>query len=116
MYCSPREGEPVAMAYVARGFHSFVLTYSVGWEAGGFRPLQEVSWAIGYLREHAEQWNIDPEKIVTCGFSAGGHLALSAGLLAENKPNAMVLGVFGVTLNWTPKERVSQSLHLNPGP
>ena len=92
MYCSPREGEPVAMAYVARGFHAFVLTYSVGWEAGGFRPLQEVSWAIGYLREHAEEWNIDPDKIITCGFSAGGHLALSAGLLGENKPNAMVLG------------------------
>lgn len=92
MYCSDREGEPIALAYTARGFHAFVLRYSVGWEAGGFRPLQEVSWAIGYLREHAEQWNIDPEKIVTCGFSAGGHLALSAGLLAENKPNAMVLG------------------------
>lgn len=92
MYCSDREGEPIALAYAARGFHAFVLRYSVGWEAGGFRPLQEVSWAIGYLREHAEQWNIDPEKIVTCGFSAGGHLALSAGLLAENKPNAMVLG------------------------
>ena len=92
MYCSDREGEPIALAYTARGFHAFVLRYSVGWEAGGFRPLQEVSWAIGYLREHAEEWNIDPEKIVTCGFSAGGHLALSAGLLAENKPNAMILG------------------------
>lgn len=92
MYCSDREGEPIALAYTARGFHAFVLRYSVGWEAGGFRPLQEASWAIGYLREHAEQWNIDPEKIVTCGFSAGGHLALSAGLLAENKPNAMILG------------------------
>ncbi len=92
MYCSDREAEPIALAYTARGFHAFVLRYSVGWEASGFRPLQEVSWAIGYLREHAEEWNIDPEKIVTCGFSAGGHLALSAGLLAENKPNAMILG------------------------
>lgn len=92
MYCSDREAEPIALAYTARGFHAFVLRYSVGWEAGGFRPLQEVSWAIGYLREHAEEWNIAPEKIVTCGFSAGGHLALSAGLLAENKPNAMILG------------------------
>lgn len=92
MYCSDREAEPVALAYTARGFHAFVLRYSVGWEAGGFKPLQEVSWVIGYLREHADEWNIDPEKIVTCGFSAGGHLALSAGLFADNKPNAMILG------------------------
>jgi len=92
MYCSPREGEPVALAYTAKGYHAFVLNYSVGWDAGGFAPLKEVSWAIGYLREHADEWNIDPEKIVTCGFSAGGHLALSAGLLGDNKPNAMVLG------------------------
>lgn len=92
MYCSPREAEPIALAYTARGFHAFILRYSVGWDAGGFAPLKEVSWAIGYLRQHAEEWNIDPEKIVTCGFSAGGHLALSAGLLAENKPNAMILG------------------------
>ena len=54
--------------------------------------MQEVSWAIGYIREHAQEWNIDPEKIAVCGFSAGGHLALSSGLLAENKPNAMILG------------------------
>ena len=91
MYCSPREAEPIALAYAARGFHAFILRYSVGWDAANFAPLDEVSWAIGYLRENADIWNIDPEKIVTCGFSAGGHLALSAGLLAENRPNAMVL-------------------------
>lgn len=92
LYCSPREGEPVALSYASRGFHAFVLHYSVGYDAAGFAPLQEVSWAIGYIRENAVQWNIDPEKIAVCGFSAGGHLALSSGLLAENKPNAMILG------------------------
>ncbi len=92
LYCSPREAEPVALRYAAAGFHAFILRYSVGWNAAGFSPLKEVSWAIGYIREHAGEWNIDPEQIVTCGFSAGGHLALSAGLLAENRPNAMILG------------------------
>lgn len=92
LYCSPREGEPVALSYAARGFHAFVLRYSTGRDAAGFLPLKEVSWAIGYIREHAAQWNIAPEKIAVCGFSAGGHLALSAGLLSENKPNAMILG------------------------
>lgn len=92
LYCSPREGEPVALSYMNAGFHSFVLRYSVGWKAAGFAPLEELSWAIGYIREHAEQWNIDPEKIAACGFSAGGHLVLASGLQAENKPNAMILG------------------------
>ena len=92
LYCSPREAEPVALRYAAAGFHAFILRYSTGWDAAGFAPLKEVSWVIGMLREKAEEWNIDPDKIATCGFSAGGHLALSAGLLAENKPNAMILG------------------------
>ena len=80
LYCSPREGEPVALAYAARGFHAFILRYSVGWDAADFSPLNEVSWAIGYIREHAAQWHIDPDKIAACGFSAGGHLALAAGV------------------------------------
>ena len=98
VYCSPREAEPIALAYAAKGFHAFILRYSVGHDAGNFAPLQEVSWAIGYLRENARQWHIDPERIVTCGFSAGGHLALAAGVLGENKPNAMILGYPAVTL------------------
>lgn len=92
VYCSPREGEPVALSYAARGFHAFVLTYSTGWDAAGFSPLEEVSWAIGLIRENAQLWNVAPDKIAVCGFSAGGHLALSSGMLAQNKPNAMILG------------------------
>ena len=98
LYCSPREAEPVALRYAASGYHAFVLRYSVGRDAAGFSPLKEVSWAIGLLRENAENWHIDPEKIVTCGFSAGGHLALAAGLLGEHRPNAMILNYPAVTI------------------
>ncbi len=104
LYCSPREAEPVALRYAARGFHAFILRYSVCWDAADFSPLQEVSWVIGYLREHAEEWHIDPNKIATCGFSAGGHLALAAGVKGENKPNAMILGYPAVT---TPNHPMS---------
>lgn len=92
VYCSDAEGEPVALSYAARGFHAFVLRYSTGNKAAGFKPLQQISWAIGLLRENSDQWNIDPDRIAVCGFSAGGHLALASGLMAENKPNAMILG------------------------
>ena len=98
VYCSPREAEPVALAYSARGFHTFILRYSTGRNCAGFAPLKQVDWVIGYLRENAEAWHIDPNKILTCGFSAGGHVALSAGLLAENKPNGMILSYPAVAM------------------
>ena len=104
VYCSPREGEPVALRYASKGFHAFILRYSVGWDAAGFAPLQEVSWVIGYLREHADEWHINPSQIATCGFSAGGHVAFAAGLMGENKPNAMILGYPAVT---TPNHPMS---------
>ena len=97
-YCCPREAEPVALRYAAAGFHAFILRYSVGWDAADFSPLAEVSWVIGHLRENAEKWHIDPNKIAVCGFSAGGHLALASGLLGENKPNAMILGYPAVNI------------------
>ncbi|MCD8354321.1 MAG: alpha/beta hydrolase [Clostridiales bacterium] len=92
VYLSPREAEPVALAYAAKGIHAFVLRYSLGWDAAGFAPLKELDWAIGLIRAHAEEWNIDPEKILACGFSAGGHLALAGGLLGQEKPNGLILG------------------------
>lgn len=98
LYCSPREAEPVALRYAARGFHAFVLDYSVCRDAAGFSPLEEVSWVIGLIRENAEAWHVNPDQIVTCGFSAGGHLALAAGLMAENKPNAMILNYPAVAI------------------
>ena len=98
LYCSPREAEPVALAYAAKGIHAFILRYSTGTKAAGFAPLKEIDWVIGYLRENAEAWHIDPNKILSCGFSAGGHLALAAGLMAENKPNGMILSYPAVTV------------------
>lgn len=91
LYCSPREGEPVALAYAARGIHAFILRYSTGRNAAGFAPLDEMDFVIGYIREHAKEWHINPEKILTCGFSAGGHLALAAGVMGKQRPNGMVL-------------------------
>ena len=92
LYCSPREGEPVALAYAAKGIHAFILRYSTGKNVAGFAPLEEIDWVIGYIRENAESWHINPKKILTCGFSAGGHVALAAGLIANNKANGMILG------------------------
>ena len=99
--CCPREGEPVAMKYLAKGYNAFVLMYSCTPHVYP-KALCEVSEAVKLVRGNADKWNIDPDKIVVCGFSAGGHLAATLGTLWNkepavasdglNKPNALILG------------------------
>lgn len=42
--------------------------------------LEDVKCAVRYLRSHAAQWRIDPDRIGAAGGSAGGHLAAMLGL------------------------------------
>lgn len=78
---SVREAEPIAEYYYTAGMNAYVLRYSVGSNAKDYTPLKEVALAVKYVRENAKEHNTAPNKIVTCGFSAGGHLAASAGIL-----------------------------------
>ena len=102
-HVSPREGDPVALQFAAAGYHTAVLTYSVGEGAQNYRPLRQLNEALALLRQNAEEWHILPDKIALCGFSAGGHLALSAAVLdipgetAQQRPDAVILGYPVVT-------------------
>lgn len=103
--CDDREGEPIALAFLARGVNAFVLKYSVAEKAKFPRPLADASLAMAYIKEHAEQFHINPNRVFCVGFSAGGHLAASLGTLWHlpevdqmtglahgiNKPAGMVL-------------------------
>lgn len=99
--CSDREAEPIAMAYLAQGFHAFVLRYTVG---TGFDPfpsaLAEAEQALETLRSHAADWRLDPERIAAVGFSVGGHLAACLGTMGKTRPNALVLGYPVITASW----------------
>lgn len=106
IFCSDREADPIATFYSGAGFNTFVFRYTVGDEAVFPVPLTELSVAMKYIREHAEEWGIREDCIAVCGFSAGGHLTASLGTLwnhpeiaeasdcanGENRPNALVLG------------------------
>lgn len=75
-----REGMPVARAFAKAGMAAFLLDYSV--TPNRFpAALLEVAQSILYVRQHAEQYNVNPDKIIVCGFSAGGHLAASIGTM-----------------------------------
>lgn len=80
--CSSREGEPVAMAFMPYGYNAFVLHYSVV-RSGKIFPAQliQASKAIKHIKDNAERYNIDPDKVFVTGFSAGGHLTASIGVL-----------------------------------
>lgn len=101
---SDREAEPVAKAYFAAGYHTFILYYAVQEKAAGFYPLRQLASAMAHIRSHASQWHVAPDKIAVCGFSAGGHLAASLGTLYQEeaflkvwdrtdniRPDAMIL-------------------------
>jgi acetyl esterase/lipase len=89
---SPREDEVVAAQYLAAGFATFILHYSVKENAKNFQPLKEAALAIKYVRENAAHYNVDPDYVFIAGFSAGGHLAASAGVLWDHPAVAEVLG------------------------
>lgn len=121
---SEREEEQVALRFAAQGYHAFVLRYTTRFRRDEFdisnlpdspqgieepilpQPLYDLAKAMLIIRENAQEWHVDPNKIAICGFSAGGHLAASLGvhwhdeMLQEKfgtdselfQPNALILG------------------------
>lgn len=78
-----KEGIEVAEWFNSIGVTAFVLKYrvprripdNIHWE-----PMQDVQRAIRVVRQDAAKWNIDPNRIGTLGFSAGGHLTVMSGV------------------------------------
>jgi len=79
-FVSEREAEPVAIQLNAMGFHAGVLRYSV-FPVKYPTALIQLAKAVAYAREHAVEWNIQSNRVIVAGFSAGGHLAASLGTL-----------------------------------
>jgi acetyl esterase/lipase len=104
MGTSDREAEPVALRFLARGYHVFVLRYSV--QTRFPEPMLDLAETIRMVRARADEWLVDPDQIALCGFSAGGHLAAALGVLWDKpllceplgvspeqiRPNALILG------------------------
>jgi len=101
-----REGTPIAEAFAKAGIRPFLLEYSV--LPNKFpAALMELSEAVCILKNNAEKFGINKDKVFVSGSSAGGHLAASLAVL-WNKPflsealdvNMNILKPAGVILSY----------------
>lgn len=85
-----KEAEPIAVEFMARGYDCFILKYSTvfdrhhpenkpDWALRYPVPVLELLEAIHFIREHAEEWHVNPDALFAMGFSAGAHVCASAG-------------------------------------
>lgn len=73
------EGRQVAEWLNALGITGVVLKYRLGPRYHHPAMLQDAQRAIRTVRARAGEWGLDPERVAILGFSAGGHLASTAG-------------------------------------
>jgi len=101
------EGGEVANWFAAHGFRAFILSYRL--TTNGYMmpaPLDDARRAVQYVRAHAAEYKVNPNRVVMIGFSAGGHLTALAGTKplaakpdaadpverASSRPDYLVLG------------------------
>lgn len=109
------EGQQVAQWFNSIGVAGIILKYRLPDPAIvqvlHTAPIQDAHRAMRVVRQHAEEWKIDPNKVGIMGFSAGGHLAGSAAVHSDSTfafvdeidllsaaPNFMILGYPVVTM------------------
>ncbi len=109
-HVSEREAEPVAMRFAARGYGVFLLEYSCA-PATFPVALREAAMAMAYIRGRAADFQIHPGMVAALGFSAGGHLCGTLGMLYDCpevqtlhlpvpvRPDALVL-CYPVAVSW----------------
>lgn len=74
------EGFEVAEWLNSQGISAFVLKYRVGSQLYHHPAMiQDAQYAIHYVKLHATEYGINPDKVGTMGFSAGGHLVTMTG-------------------------------------
>lgn len=90
-HTSPREAEPVALPFAARGWQAFVLDYSCA-PAAFPTALREACMAMAYIRRNADDFEVNPDTVAALGFSAGGHLCGCLGTMYDC-PEVRALGL-----------------------
>jgi acetyl esterase/lipase len=107
-------------ALAARGYVAVTISYRLVPAAKFPAQIEDCKAAVRWLRANAAKYNIDPDRIAACGYSAGGHLACLLGVTekadglegAGGNPDQssrvqVVVDLFGPTDltpgDWTPE-------------
>jgi acetyl esterase/lipase len=72
------------MPYLEMGFAVVNVTYRLARVSEAPAAVEDCRCALRWVMEHAKDYNFDVNKIVTMGYSAGGHLALTTGMLSAS--------------------------------
>lgn len=126
------EGRQVASFLNSMGVVAFVLKYRLGPRYHHPVELGDAQRAIRMLRAKAAAWRIAPDRIGIMGFSAGGHLAMTASTQFDSgkadaadpldrvssRPDFSILGypVISMTEPWTHQGSKRNLLGDNPAP
>ncbi len=89
------QGTETFLGYATKGFVSISLNYRL--DAGKIACVEDVKCAVRWLRAHAKEYNVDPDRIGAAGNSAGAHLALLLAICPESA------GLEGDGPGWTPQ-------------
>ena len=97
--CSPREMEPIALAYLAQGYQAFTLKYTTVTDSPSAKieaPMEDVHRALEIIKGKSGEYNIAEGKVAMIGFSGGGHLAAAVATHGPVRPDALLLGYPGI--------------------
>ena len=78
------QGIPLLTHLAANGWVGFNADYRLSPRATWPAQIVDVKRAIAWVREHAEEYGVDPGFVAITGGSAGGHLSALAGLTAND--------------------------------
>jgi acetyl esterase/lipase len=127
-----KEGDQFARWFNSLGVSAYVLKYRLGPKYHHPVELGDAQRAIRTVRAHAAEYHVAPDRIGIMGFSAGGHLASTAGTHFEtvnaiagdpidrvsSRPDFLILGypVISFTTPYVHKGSMRNLLGDNPDP
>lgn len=85
--------DPYVRILADRGFTTVSLNYTVSPEAVYPTALEQLMSALKFLNDNARELNIDPDRIVIAGDSAGANLTSQLAVLITNPDYADLLGI-----------------------